>query len=30
MVSENDKRTYVVKTIGEGTEKEFKRWVLKK
>jgi ubiquitin-conjugating enzyme E2 Z len=30
MVSENDKRTYVVKTIGEGTEKAFKRWVLKK
>jgi ubiquitin-protein ligase len=30
MVSENDKRTYVVKTIGEGTEKVFKRWILKK
>lgn len=30
MVSENDKRTYVVKTMGEGTEKAFKRWVLKK
>ena len=30
MVSENDKRTYIVKTISEGTEKEFKRWVLKK
>lgn len=30
MVSENDKRTYVVKTMGEGTDKAFKRWVLKK
>lgn len=30
MVSENDKRTYVVKTMGEGTDKAFKRWILKK
>ena len=30
LVSENDKRSYVVKTMGEGTEKAFKRWVLKK
>jgi ubiquitin-conjugating enzyme E2 Z len=29
-VSENDNRTYVVKTIGEGTDRVFKRWVLKK
>jgi ubiquitin-protein ligase len=30
LVSENDGRTYVVKTMGEGTDKAFKRWVLKK